>query len=121
MRVQQKTIVIVAFSGVQLLDVSGPLDVFAEANAQAGYEAYQLLIAAPRAGPIRSSSGARLMPNLVMEGVMDRPIDTLLVAGCPNAPQMPASEGVTDWLRRQAPLARRFGSVCSGAFFLAAA
>ncbi|HTM83220.1 GlxA family transcriptional regulator [Asticcacaulis sp.] len=121
MRTRQKTIVIVAFSGVQLLDVSGPLDVFAEANAQAGYDAYQLLIAAPRSGPIRSSSGARLLPDMVMEGGVNYPIDTLLIAGCPNAPQMPASETVTAWLRRQAPLARRFGSVCSGAFFLAAA
>ncbi len=38
MRGKPKTIVVLALDGVQLLDVSGPLDVFAEANAQAGYE-----------------------------------------------------------------------------------
>jgi hypothetical protein len=31
-----RTVAIVALAGVQLLDVSGPLDVFAEANVQAG-------------------------------------------------------------------------------------
>ena len=46
MKVKAKTVVIVALPGVQLLDVAGPLDVFAEANAQAGCPAYRLLVAA---------------------------------------------------------------------------
>jgi transcriptional regulator GlxA family with amidase domain len=121
MQVMAKTIVMVALPGVQLLDVSGPLDVFAEANAQAGREIYRLLIAASEPGPIRASSGARLMPDRIIDGDTEEAIDTLLVAGCPNAAEMPADRVVVDWLRRRAPMARRFGSVCSGAFFLAAA
>ena len=93
MRKGPKTIVMVALPGVQLLDVSGPL---------------------------RSSSGARLMPDRVI-GDFDEPIDTLLVAGCPNAADMPTDTVIVDWLRRRAPKLRRYGSVCSGAFFLAAA
>ncbi|AOF93555.1 GlxA family transcriptional regulator [Sinorhizobium sp. RAC02] len=121
MKVKTKTVVMVALPGVQLLDISGPLDVFAEANAQAGYAAYRLLVAAGEAGPIRSSSGARLMPDWIIDGENGEAIDTLLVAGCPNAAEVPADRMVVDWLRRRAPAARRFGSVCSGAFFLAAA
>ncbi len=116
-----KTIVMVALPGVQLLDVSGPLDVFAEANAQAGREAYRLIVAAGEPGPVRSSSGVRLMPDRVIDDGFDEAIDTLLVAGCPNAADVPADHVVTGWLARRAPEARRFGSVCSGAFFLAAA
>jgi transcriptional regulator GlxA family with amidase domain len=111
----------VALSGVQLLDVSGPLDVFAEANSQAGREAYRLIVAASAPGPIRSSSGVRLMPDLIIDRDLQEPIDTLLVAGCPNAAEVPADGIVVNWLRRRAPTARRYGSVCSGAFFLAAA
>lgn len=116
-----KTVVILALPGVQLLDVSGPLDVFAEANAQAGYPAYRLLVAAAAPGPIQSSSGVRLMADRIINREFDERIDTLLVAGCPNAADVPADEIVVAWLRRRAPRARRFGSVCSGAFFLAAA
>ena len=116
-----KTMVMVALPGVQLLDVSGPLDVFAEANAQAGFEAYRLFVAAGEPGPVRSSSGVRLMPDRIIDRDFDEPIDTLLVAGCPNAAALPADGVVVDWLRRRAPKARRYGSVCSGAFFLAAA
>ncbi len=115
-----KTIMVVALPGVQLLDVSGPLDVFAEANAQLGRAAYRLLVAAAAPDPVRSSSGVRLVPDHVIGQDRDTPIDTLLVAGCPNAAEAPADGKIVDWLRRRAPAARRFGSVCSGAFYLAA-
>jgi transcriptional regulator GlxA family with amidase domain len=111
----------VALPGVQLLDVSGPLDVFAEANQQAGYEAYRLLVAARKAGPVRSSSGVRLMPDLIIGQDFDGPIDTLLIAGCPGAADVSPDPVVVDWLRKRTRHARRYGSVCSGAFFLAAA
>lgn len=116
-----RTVVMVALPGVQLLDVSGPLDVFAEANAQVGRETYRLLVAAAEPGPIRSSSGVRLMADRIIGSDFDDVIDTLLVAGCPNAAEVPADGVVLDWLRQRAPIVRRYGSVCSGAFFLAAA
>lgn len=91
MRGGMRTIVMVALPGVQLLDVSGPLDVFAEANAQAGHEAYRLLVASAEPSPIRSSSGVRLMPDRIIDRDLEEPIDTLLVAGCPNAAVTPAA------------------------------
>jgi transcriptional regulator GlxA family with amidase domain len=116
-----RTIAILAVPGIQLLDVSGPLDVFAEANAQAGREVYRLRVIAAVPGDIRTSSGARLVPDGVVGQMPSQPIDTLLIAGSPNAAQVRLNETVVDWLRRAAPKARRYGSVCSGAFFLAAA
>ena len=107
--------------GVQLLDVSGPLDVFAEANVQAGRTVYDLRILGIQPGEIRSSSGARLMPDMVIgENTVDV-IDTLLVAGAPNAADIAPDGRVIDWLRSATPSMRRYGSVCSGAFFLAQA
>jgi transcriptional regulator GlxA family with amidase domain len=70
---------------VQLLDVSGPLDVFAEANVQAGWEAYYPERRGERARRDRSSSGTRIMPDRVIGDRSRESIDTLLVAGCPNA------------------------------------
>jgi transcriptional regulator GlxA family with amidase domain len=116
-----RTVAILALPGVQLLDVSGPLDVFAEANVQARREVYRLLLVASKGGEIRSSSGTRLMPDQVIGAPLREPIDTLLVAGCPNATEISPAPAVVNWLRQVAPAARRYGSVCSGAFFLAAA
>lgn len=116
-----RTVAILAVPGVQLLDVSGPLDVFAEANWQAAREAYRLLVVASATGPLASSSGARLMPDRVIGEAAVEEIDTLLVAGAPHAADTQPDMAVSDWLRRTAPTARRYGSVCSGAFLLAAA
>ncbi len=115
-----RTVAILALPGVQLLDVSGPLDVFAEANAQGERQIYRMLVIASRGGEIRSSSGARLVPDLAVDTPLREPIHTLLVAGCPNAADMSPAPAVINWLRRVVPTTRRYGSVCSGAFFLAA-
>lgn len=114
-------IAILAMPGVQLLDVAGPLDVFAEANVQVAAEAYRLSVIGSRPGPIRSSSGARLLPDSVIGDRMTESPDTVLVAGCPNAAEVSPDERVVEWLRKVVPTARRYGSVCSGAFVLAAA
>ncbi|MGE4340969.1 MAG: GlxA family transcriptional regulator [Pigmentiphaga sp.] len=120
-----RNIGLLGIEGVQLLDISGPLDVFAEANVQAGAEIYHLHVVALRRGPVRASSGARLLPDIAIE---DDPkaarlprFHTLLVAGAPHAGDATIEPLVLDWIRRTAPLARRFGSVCSGAFLLAEA
>ncbi|HWT96148.1 MAG TPA: AraC family transcriptional regulator, partial [Terriglobales bacterium] len=107
--------------GVQLLDVSGPLDVFAEANVQTRKEAYRLEIVATGPGPLTSSSGTRLLPDRVITDPASEKIDTLLVAGCPNAAEMNPDPALIAWLQKNAAQSRRFGSVCTGTFFLAAA
>jgi transcriptional regulator GlxA family with amidase domain len=116
-----RTIAILALPGVQLLDVSGPLDVFAEANVQAGKEAYRLRVVASEPGDIRSSSGARLVPDEVIGEPASERLDTLLVAGRPNLGEIRPAPAVIAWLRHIAPRARRYGSVCTGAFLLAEA
>jgi len=45
----------------------------------------------------------------------------LLVAGTPDYAEAYGAAGLHDWLRRRVPQARRYGSVCTGAFFLGAA
>jgi len=113
-------VAILAMPGVQLLDASGPLDVFAEANRQAGRNAYKLLLLACEPGPLVSSSGTRLVADGWI-GEHVGAIDTLLVAGTPQAVEQYLQPGILDWLRQCAETSRRYGSVCTGAFALAAA
>lgn len=110
---------ILALPGAQLLDLAGPLDVFAEANIQAGRDAYALSVLATEDGPIASSSGVRVLPDHVVGRDQIPALDTLLVAGAPNIRRLTPDTKLIDWLRAQAPRSRRFGSVCSGAMLLA--
>lgn len=114
-----RTVVILALPGMQLLDVSGPLDVFAQANLEAQRQVYSLRIAACENGPISSSSGARLLPDFVAGEPLGK-LDTFIVAGAPHAARMHFRPDLLAWIRSCAGQSRRFGSVCTGAFALAA-
>ncbi len=116
-----RTVAILAMPGVQLLDVSGPLDVFAEANVHASRNLYRLQVIGGVPGEIRSSSGTRLVADSFVGEQTGEAIDTLLVAGCPNLGTLRSPAAVIAWLREVAPRTRRFGSVCTGAFLLAEA
>jgi len=113
-----KRIAILAFPGVQMLDVAGPADVFSEAMRQAGLpDACRVEVLGTVAGPIRASNGMRFVPDATFDSVAPG-IDTLLVAGGPDIDPHVAP-ALLAWLRAQAGQVRRIGSVCSGAFLLA--
>lgn len=113
-----KVIAVLALPGVQTLDVAGPLDVFAQANIEAGIQAYECRVIATAPGPIRSCSGVRLYADGLVTDAEGR-FDTVLVAGAPDVGAVTLDEAATAWLRRAAGSARRYGSVCTGAFALA--
>lgn len=113
-----RAIGILAIEGVQLLDVAGPADVFAEANLCAGQKAYEVRILAADPGTICSSSGMRLMPDAII-GQTENSFDTLLVAGAPHIDRRARNEDLLRRVRDAALASRRFGSVCTGAFLLA--
>jgi transcriptional regulator GlxA family with amidase domain len=114
-------VAILAFPRFQLLDVAGPADVFAEAARQLGQPgAYQVQVLSAAPGILRSSSGLRMAVDATV-ATQRGPIDTLLVAGSPDLNDMASGDQLQRWLRRRARTARRYGSVCTGAFVLAAA
>jgi transcriptional regulator GlxA family with amidase domain len=114
-------ITLLAFPRVQLLDVVGPADVFAEAAKQLGNpRAYRVEVIGTHKGVIKGSSGLKLSIDETFETYKGR-IDTLLVAGSPHIEEIALNPELQQWLCRQAKAVRRIGSVCSGAFLLAAA
>jgi len=115
----------VAFPGVQILDVTGPLEVFGCAARMLGDRraqpaAYEVEIVASRAGALTCSSGMRLVAERALRSVGGG-IDTLLVAGGTGTAEALADRGLLRWLREMALRVRRLGSVCSGSFVLAEA
>jgi transcriptional regulator GlxA family with amidase domain len=116
----------VAFPDVQVLDVTGPLEVFGRTArwlVEAGLRsdlAYSVEIVAAVAGPIPTSSGLKLVAERRFRDVRER-VDTLLVAGGRGSRTAAQDAHLRAWLRRMAPRVRRLGSVCTGSFILAAA
>lgn len=112
-------IVILAPPGVQSLDVVGPAEVFWEAARRLGVpEAYEIQVMAISEGAIAGTGGLRFLPDRTIDDP-DEAIDTLLVAGDPSFQDV--DPAIIAWLKRRVPEVRRYGSVCTGVFLLAAA
>jgi transcriptional regulator GlxA family with amidase domain len=113
---------ILAFQDVQLLDVAGPLQVFASANEVAirlGDAPLYAPLVVSAGGPVIASSGLGLVTaQLPPAGAR---LDTLLVAGGPGVHAAAADSVLLDWVCARAARARRTASACTGAFLLAAA
>jgi len=117
-------VVMVAYPDVQILDVTGPLEVFSRASRwmqDHGIHrdlAYRVEVVAPRAGAFSTSSGVRLVAERSYREVTRA--DTLLVAGGRGQAAARAHTELLAWLTRMAARVPRFGSVCTGALILAA-
>ena len=112
---------LLAFADVQILDVAGPLQVFASANDMLGRSgrppAYVTRIVAPGGGPIVSTAGIQLAVGPLGS---DAALDTLILAGGQGVMQAADDSALVSWVRDRASQARRVASVCTGAFILAA-
>jgi transcriptional regulator GlxA family with amidase domain len=117
-----RVIEVLTYPQVQLLDVAGPLQVFASANdlvAEAGgTPPYALRVVAKGGQRVTASAGLALaaapLPHIRAA------LDTLMVAGGPGVDAAAADKVLVAWVRKRARRARRVASVCTGAFLLAA-
>ncbi len=117
-----RRVLVVAFPGVELLDVSGPASVFTTASTlvKPGQPGYQVEVAALREGPIQTQGGLLLHATLRLDQVRE-PVDTLLVPGGPVTVPPDALPELPAHLRRLAGSCRRVASVCTGSFLLSRA
>jgi transcriptional regulator GlxA family with amidase domain len=115
-----RRIVIVAFPGIQTLDVVGPAEVFSMADRLANGGEYNVEVVASSTDALATSSGLQIVPHRSFAGVRG-PIDTLMVAGGVGVADAMKDERVLRWIRSGAARARRVASVCNGAFLLAEA
>jgi transcriptional regulator GlxA family with amidase domain len=115
-----RRILFLVYDGFELLDMAGPVAVFTTANALSGKEHYKV-VCASSAASARSSNGIAVETRPFGSLRLDAH-DTALVMGAYAAPLRAASRDQTlgALLRRAASRAERFGSVCTGAFVLAA-
>ncbi|GAA2258079.1 GlxA family transcriptional regulator [Streptomyces atrovirens] len=112
----QRTVLVVLFDGVQSLDVTGPVEVFAGAE-QHTPGTYRLSTASLDGAPVRTTSGLTVVPDGALADAPEP--HTLLVPGGRGTRR--PDPRLTDWLRRHGPRAERLVSVCTGAALLAGA
>jgi transcriptional regulator GlxA family with amidase domain len=116
-----RVIEVLAYPSVQLLDVTGPLQVFASANdlvtEAGGMPPYALRVVA-QGGKVTASAGLGLAVDPLPPAGAG--LDTLMIAGGQGVEAAAADALLVGWVRERAGHARRIASVCTGAFLLAA-
>ena len=121
-----RRIVFVAGPGTEILDLVGPLQVFARASDiyrrnNSGAPIYSIEVVS--VSPVRSltaNCGLRFHADKTFRQLRGK-IDTLLVAGGDAIEQNKINPEAVRWLKQIAKRARRVGSVCTGAMLLARA
>lgn len=116
-----RNVALLVFDGIQVLDATGPAAVFGAANDAAGQPVYRLHILSARGGPVTSNSGVALQTMPISNLAADS-VDTVLVVGGSKAglQAMARDDTVRAWMTAACAGARRYGSICTGAFVLAA-
>ena len=122
-----RRIVFVAGPGTEILDLVGPLQVFARASdiycrARPGARAiYSVEIVSTSTNrSLTANCGLHFAAHKTFRQVSGK-IDTLLIAGGDAIEQDEIAPEAISWLKRTAQRCRRVGSVCTGAMLLARA
>lgn len=114
-----RRVVITGPPPVQILDVTGPLEVFSSAPQNGS--GYEIVLCTPEDGHVlRTHRGVSLSGAVGLSEVTGA-IDTLVVAGGPGAESGSYDARYLVWLGEAASRSRRVASICTGAFMLAAA
>jgi transcriptional regulator GlxA family with amidase domain len=112
-----RTVVIVVFDDVTMLDVAGAGEVFAEAN-RFGAD-YRITVASVDGRDVVTSIGTRLGVTAALESIESA--DTVMVAGSDQLPRRPVDPELIAAIRSLAGRTRRLASICTGSFVLAQA
>ena len=123
---EQRTIAALAYPGLQLLDIVGPLEAFNLASQQllddgrTAEPAYRVTVIARERGDVVSMSGLSIAAERDLRDPIDD-VDTLLIPGAlTGGARFYEESDYIEWVCHAATKVRRLCSVCSGALLLAA-
>jgi len=116
----ERCVAFVTFPGVKLLDVTGPLQVFEDANTVLGRTAYSTPIASYYGGPVETDAGV-LLNTRRLAGIGLDEDDTLMIAGGGGVFPACREARLVQAIQKSAEKCGRIASTCTGAFLLGAA
>ncbi|MGR9074188.1 MAG: GlxA family transcriptional regulator [Gammaproteobacteria bacterium] len=117
-----RTVGIIVYPGVEIIDVVGPMEVFTFANLELEKEGltskpvYQVKVLGKDDDPVATLSGLKILPTHIYGETMDR-LDTLIIPG--GAVSSIKDTELIEWIHKHSKKVRRLASVCTGAFVLA--
>jgi transcriptional regulator GlxA family with amidase domain len=121
-RSAKRNIGVVIFPEAEVLDITGPHEVFAMALAyqqqQNLPQQYNVFLISKTLKPVAMSSGMKLHPDYRFDDC-PLPLDTLIVPGSESIDKALHDPALLDWIKLQSSKVRRLVSICTGAFFLA--
>jgi transcriptional regulator GlxA family with amidase domain len=117
-------VAIVAYEGVSLLDLSGPLEALRVASTHPNHvgssRIYECSVHSVHGGLVMTADSVGIATE-PLNALAGHAIDTLIVPGACNVDDVRRDRDLIDWVRGRAPDCRRVCSVCVGTFLLAEA
>ena len=117
-----RKILMIGYHDAQILDIAGPLEMFAAANFLTHNDdhepPYEIVLQAEAAGPFMTTGGLELVAHESFS-IRHTDVDTLMVSGGDGTLKAMRDQALLASLTDHAGLSRRIVSICSGAFFLA--
>ncbi|WP_433983647.1 helix-turn-helix domain-containing protein [Tunturiibacter empetritectus] len=110
-----RKVVIIGPSPVQILDVTGPFEVFSNAPD------YEIQLANPGLERTLQTNRGVVLAHATPIADVRGPIDTLVIVGGPGAESGSYDPNFIVWIAKTARQSRRVASICTGAFLLAEA
>lgn len=118
------TVDIVVYPGFKAMEAIGPMSVFEYANLhlqrRGKAPGYDVRIASHKTGPVRSDTLMSLDATKALN-LLSLPDNAIIVGARHIQDALADSAAITEWVAAAAPRIARLASLCSGAFFLAAA
>jgi transcriptional regulator GlxA family with amidase domain len=119
---RRRTVAILIFPGVEVLDFAGPLEVFSSAQVagdSAGERLMQVFTVAESREPLRCANPMTVVADYTLEDCP--PFDILVVPGGIGTRKAVERPGLVAWIARCAGEIELTTSVCTGSFLLAQA
>ncbi|MCM2678534.1 DJ-1/PfpI family protein [Echinimonas agarilytica] len=111
-------VAIYIYENAEVLDFSGPYEVFSTASRVDGESPFNVFLVAQTLTPVSARAGFKVIPHFSID---DHPeIDVLITVGGVHLPELDKAE-VIQWIGQQASKAKLVASVCTGVFLLAKA
>lgn len=105
------------YDQAEVLDFSGPFEVFTTASRVSDEDApFSVFLIAEKDGPVTARAGYQVLPNATIDN--HPPIDILIIVGGVHMGEM-ANEKVKAWIADQAAIVQQVATVCTGIFLVA--
>jgi transcriptional regulator GlxA family with amidase domain len=114
-----RTVAILIFPEVEVLDFCGPFEVFSVAGHLSDPPAFQVLLVSERSGPILARHGLSVNPHCQLANCPHP--ELLLIPGGQGTRSEMHNHVLTDWIASLSKKTELLMSVCTGAFLLAKA